>query len=209
MYTDLILVFGMTAMIAAIIPGPTMLMALTHGMNHGVRKTTASAMGNVSVTVLQAAVSITGLGTILVASEAVFQVVKWAGAAYLIYMGIMVLRSPEMSVDNKQNENGENSVSFKKLFMQGALVTAGNPKAIIFFTAVFPQFIREEGSYMAQSSILIGICAITAFISCMIYAAGGQKILKVLVNATFKKFFKRALGSTFIGAGIALALSRK
>ena len=78
-----ILLFSLTVFVASIIPGPSMLLALTHGMKYGVRKTMASAMGNVTVTLIQATVSIAGLGTILIASETAFQIIKWSGAAYL------------------------------------------------------------------------------------------------------------------------------
>ncbi len=207
MYIEQAIVFGITALIASIIPGPAMLMALTHGMNHGAARTTASALGNVSVTIFQAGLSLTGLGTVLVASETVFQVIKWGGVAYLIYVGISVLLSSELSF--KRDSNSEKTVSFKKLFGQGAMVTAGNPKAVIFFTAVFPQFIREDGSYLSQGLILISLCAFSAFISFMVYAIGGQKIVNVLSNGFFRKYFKKVLGLTFIGAGIGLALSKK
>ncbi len=83
-----LLLFSMTVFVASIIPGPSMLLALTHGMHYGAKRTIASAMGNVTVTIIQAAVSLAGLGTILIASETTFQLIKWAGAAYLIYMGI-------------------------------------------------------------------------------------------------------------------------
>ena len=86
---NFILLFSMTVFIASIIPGPSMLLALTHGMNFGVKRTIASALGNVTVTIIQASISIAGLGAVLVASESVFQVIKWAGAIYLIYMSLL------------------------------------------------------------------------------------------------------------------------
>ncbi len=99
---NFILLFSMTVFVTSIIPGPSMLLALTHGIQFGAKRTIASAMGNVTVTVIQASVSVAGLGTILIASETTFQLVKWAGAAYLIYMGISMLCSSKMSLSSSE-----------------------------------------------------------------------------------------------------------
>ena len=95
------------------------------------------------------------------------------------------------------------------MYLQSALVTAENPKAIVFFTAIFPQFINPNSAYLIQSCILIVICAFIAFISFMIYAIGGQNIVSLFSNAIIGKYVKRIIGCTFIGSGIGLAMSKK
>jgi len=97
MSVNFVLLYATTVFIASIIPGPSMLLALTHGMQFGARRSIASAMGNLSVTILQALISIAGLGTILIASEMAFQILKFVGAAYLVYIGISIFLSPTMS----------------------------------------------------------------------------------------------------------------
>ncbi len=206
---NFILLFSMTVFVASIIPGPSMLLALTHGMHYGAKRTIASAMGNVTVTLIQASVSIAGLGTILIASETTFQLIKWAGAAYLIYMGINMLCSSKMSLSPSELNHSNQWNSLRRMFLQAAFVTAGNPKAIVFFTAVFPQFIDPNAAYLSQSCILISICAFIAFNCFMIYAIGGQKIVSLFSKATVWKYIKRVIGGTFIGAGIGLATSNK
>ena len=206
---NFILLFTLTVFVASIIPGPSMLLALTHGMRYGIKRTIASAMGNVTVTVIQASVSIAGLGTILIASEATFQLIKWAGAAYLIYMGISMLCSSKMSLSPSELNHTNQRNSLKRMYMQAVFVTAGNPKAIVFFTAVFPQFIDPNTAYLSQFCILISICAFIAFNCFMIYAIGGQKIVSLFSEATIGKYIKKVIGSTFIGAGIGLAASNK
>jgi len=138
---EFLLMYTVTIFVASIIPGPSMLLALTHGMKYGAKRTIASALGNVSVTLLQAAISIAGLGAILLASEGLFSVIKWIGAAYLIYMGLCIWRSKNMTLAEGPSHDSSTKVPLRKLYRQSAFVTAGNPKAIIFFTAVFPQFI--------------------------------------------------------------------
>ncbi|QJB55499.1 LysE family translocator [Pseudodesulfovibrio sp. zrk46] len=204
-----VLLFSVTVFVASIIPGPSMLLALTHGMQYGARKTVASALGNVVVTLIQASISIAGLGTILVASEAVFHLVKWAGAAYLVYIGATLLLSSGALISEDETGQAGERVSSRKMFMQGALVTAGNPKAIVFFTAIFPQFINPEMAYMTQSSVLLGICAVIAFVCFMIYAVSGQKVISVFSKAKVGKYVKKVIGGTFIGAGIGLAASNR
>ena len=81
---EFLLVYSVTVFVASIVPGPSMLLALTPGMKSGAKRTIASALGNVSVTLIQAAISIAGLGAILLASEGLFNVIKWAN--YIVYL---------------------------------------------------------------------------------------------------------------------------
>jgi len=208
MSSNFILLYITTVFIASILPGPSMLLALTHGMQFGAKRTIASAMGNVTISLAQASISVAGLGTILIASETAFQVVKLAGAAYLVYMGIGILFSPKMSVVPENNSQPQNEVSLRKMYLQAAVVTAGNPKAIVFFTAIFPQFINPEAAYLPQLFMLLSIGGIVAFTCFMIYAIGGQKIVVLLANARIGKYINRVIGGTFVGAGIGLAVSK-
>ncbi len=99
--------------------------------------------------------------------------------------------------------------SLGKMYLQAALVTAGNPKAIIFFTAIFPQFIDPDSAYLYQSCILLGLCALIAFCCFMSYAISGQKAVSLFSKAAVGKSIKRIIGGTFIGTGIGLAVSHK
>lgn len=204
-----LLLYILTVFIASIIPGPSMLLALTHGMHYGARRTVASALGNVTVTLVQAFISIAGLGTILLASEFVFYTIKWAGAVYLIYIGISIWRSPKTAIMPSAPDGYKKWNSLKKMYLQAALVTAGNPKAIVFFTAVFPQFIDPNAAYMTQSCILLGTCAMIAFGCFMVYAISGQKIVSLFSRTSVVQCVNKAVGGTFIGAGIGLAMSNK
>ena len=206
---NLIMLFLFTVIIASIIPGPSMLLALTHGMRYGAKKTIASAMGNVSVTLVQASISLAGLGTILFSSEIIFQLIKWAGAVYLIYMGISMLRSSNMLLSPTPLNQSSKWYSLREMYMQSVFVTAGNPKAIIFFTAVFPQFINPDAPYLSQFFILVSTCILSAFCCFMIYAIGGQKIASLFSNTSVMKYIQKTIGGTFIGAGIGLAVSNR
>jgi homoserine/homoserine lactone efflux protein len=202
-------IYSVTVFVASIVPGPSMLLALTHGMKYGAKRTIASALGNVSITLLQAAISIAGLGAILLASEGLFDIIKWIGAAYLIYMGLSIWRSPNLAVSEKPGNHLSSKAPLRKMYIQAAFVTAGNPKAIVFFTAVFPQFIDPNAAFMPQFGMLMGTGGIIAFGCFMIYAIGGQKIVALFSKATIGKYINKIIGGTFIGAGIGLATSNR
>jgi len=209
MSLDLIMIFSLTVFVTSIIPGPSMLLALTHGMQYGAKKTVMSALGNVTATLIQALISVVGLGTLLMASETAFEVIKWLGAGYLVYMGVSMVRSSsEARVENEKGELIELS-SPLKMYFQSFLVTAGNPKAIIFFGAIFPQFIDSNMPIIPQSIILVSICALSAFCCFMAYGIGGQKASFLFSKSTVGVYVKRVVGSTFIGSGVALAFSGK
>ncbi|MFC1819915.1 LysE family translocator [Thermodesulfobacteriota bacterium] len=203
------IVYSITVFVASIVPGPSMLLALTHGMKYGAKRTIASALGNLSITLIQASISIAGLGAILLASEYLFNIVKWIGAAYLIYMGLSLWRTANISISLIPSSNPSQITTLRKMFLQAAFVTAGNPKAIVFFTAVFPQFIDPNAAYMPQFSIIMGTGGIIAFSCFMLYAAGGQKLMTLFSRTTVGKYINKMIGGTFIGAGIGLAASNK
>ena len=202
-----LLVFISTVFIASIIPGPSMLLALNHGMQYGFRRTVASAMGNVTVTLIQASVSIVGLGTILLASKRLFTVVKWAGALYLIILGLSFLLRKQSPPEVERSDEQKKQEPAGRLFLQGALVTASNPKAIVFFTAVFPQFISPESRFLHQSVVLLSLVCIIAFTCFMIYAMGGERVYAFFSNTKTARAIRRLMGITFIGSGIGLASS--
>ena len=206
MSMNFIFLYAITVFIASIIPGPSMLLALTHGIQFGARRTIASALGNLTVTIIQALISIAGLGTILITSEIAFHVFKYAGAAYLVYIGVRIFLLQGISISSNGNKS-RNNTSFGRLYSQAALVTAGNPKAIVFFTAVFPQFIDPSARYLPQSCMLLSVGSVIAFSCFMLYAISGQKIVFLFSKASIGKYINKVIGGSFIGVGIGLASS--
>ena len=201
------LLYITTIFIASIIPGPSMLLALTLGMRHGAQRTIIAALGNVSASLIQASISIAGLGAILLASESLFLAIKWLGAGYLIFIGLLIFKSKGSKLRSDQQNSSDSLTPLYKLFKQAFMVAAGNPKAIIFFSALFPQFINPEVAHGFQAIILLGTLAVIAFICFMVYAISGEKIVSFFTAEQFKKRINRIIGGTFIGAGIGLVLS--
>jgi len=203
------LIYATTIFIVSIVPGPSTLLALTHGIRYGAGKALFSGLGNVVGTILQAGVSIAGLGVLLTACEPLFLVVKYAGAAYLVWLGIMVWRAPAENLDIDTNVVVKASKPAHKLFFDAFMVTLGNPKAIVFFSALFPQFLGTDGVTVLKCTVLLTTMAVLAFVVWMIYAFGGEKIAGTFRRFSIGRFVNKVLGGTFIGAGIGLAMSRR
>ena len=197
-----------TAFLASIIPGPSMLLALSHGIRYGAKSTMATAAGNVAASLLQATAAIAGLGAILHLSETVFVWVKLFGAAYLIYVGVCTWRSarPKLQVSPATPQLRP---PLRSMFLQAFLVAVGNPKAIIFFTALFPQFINPNLDRGWQYVLLLGGLAPVAFVCFMLYAFGGEKIISLFSGQNLLPKINKLIGGAFVGTGIALALSRR
>ena len=196
--------------LATIIPGPSMLLALNHGANHGLVKTIYSGFGNLIGNLLMALISILGLGIILIASGTVFNIVKWIGVFYLVFIGLKMIFSP-ITPDIENTLEVKQKVSKKKsrLFFDGFFIAISNPKAIIFFTALFPQFINIENTSISEFLIVFTSLAIVAFGCYMLYGAIGLKINKLFHSVPFRKIFNRITGSLMIGIGLTIALSKK
>lgn len=224
---NFLIVYTLTVLVATITPGPSMLLALTHGVRYGVRRALASALGNTVASVLQALVAVAGLGVVLAASEDLFRVVRYAGAAYLVYVGICMLRAPAVplnataaaaggtdgeadagapGVPGAPASDADGGPGARKLFAQAFFVAAGNPKAIVFFTALFPQFLAP-GDTLARSALLVADLAVIAFLGMMLYAVAGSRIAALLATTRAARWYNRTVGVAFIGSGAGLALS--
>ncbi|MGB1238214.1 MAG: LysE family translocator [Pseudomonadales bacterium] len=201
-------VFIFTLFAVSIVPGPSMMLALTHGVRYGARQTLATAAGNTLASALQASVSALGLGVIIATSAALFAAIKVAGALYLIYLGYKMLRAARWEHLNAKT-HVQQRAPLGHLFKQGFLVAIGNPKAIVFFSALFPQFIDPALGGVGYYSAMVALTASSAFCCAMLYALGGQQIATVFTGSAFGRYFNKVSGGFFIGGGVALAMSQR
>ncbi|WP_321315120.1 LysE family translocator [Halarcobacter sp.] len=200
------IVYVFTVFVASIIPGPSMILALTHGIKHGSRLSLYTAFGNSIASMIQASIAITGLGIILTTSTTLFMIIKYIGALYLIYLGIKLFKTPFHIKENIQNKKKIKKI---KLFKEAFIVASSNPKALVFFTALFPQFINENQNSFLHYFLLVLILGIIAFACMMIYSISANSI-KVLFNKTsLTNYFGKIIGSLFVSFGIGLAFSRR
>ncbi len=210
MSLEFTLLYAVTVFVASITPGPSMMLALDHGIRYGARRTVVTALGNVTATLVQAGLSITGLSAILLNSEPVFNAIKYLGALYLIYIGIRTFfSSPSLDPTNAGQKDRMTEVRLGKLFVEALCVTAGNPKAILFFTALFPQFIGHRGQTAMEVFAALSILAAIAFFCFMVYAAFGERFVRLFEASPIKNLFNRLVGMTLVGMGITLATGRR
>jgi threonine/homoserine/homoserine lactone efflux protein len=191
--------FLLTVLVASITPGPSMLLALDHGVRHGPRRAVATALGNVAATALQAGVSLAGLGVLIVRSAAIFAALRYAGAAYLAWCGLRMIlaRDADPGAAPGRPRRG--------LFLQALLVTLGNPKAVVFFTALYPQFIGATLT-PGRAAFMLGATLIITFLCMMTYAAAGDRLRALLARRRARRAMNAAFGLSFIGLGVGLAL---
>jgi homoserine/homoserine lactone efflux protein len=194
------LAFIAASLVLTMTPGPSILLAVVHSMNYGASKTLFTALGDISANFIQMVFVAIGLGVVIATSELAFQLIKWFGVVTLIYMGVkMVLNKPK-SVEFSDHKN---DITRRKLFMNGFLVAAGNPKAIVFFTAFFPQFIDSQKPLMIQLAIMCPTMAALDFIWVMIYALSAQRFLGFMKSRP--RLLNRIGGSALLGASAFLA----
>ena len=188
-------------------PGPNMLLAMTHGIHHGLAPTARSTMlGLLAGLAMILGVSLGGLGAVLLASSMLFDVLKYVGAAYLIYLGVRTWRAADSRFDT---EGRPDAAGGWARFRIGVLVALSNPKAILFGVAFFPQFLDPSRPLAPQASILLlSFMAIETGWMC-VYAGGGASLAKWLKTGRRLRWFNRTAGGAFIGAGVLLGAFRR
>lgn len=187
-------------------PGSNMLLAMTHGIHHGLTRTFTTMIGLVLGVALLLLISLGGLGTLLLTSSFAFEIVKYVGAAYLVYLGIQTWRSADSRLSTEGKPDA--SSAWERLRI-GLFVALSNPKAILFGVAFFPQFIDRHQPIAPQAVILLLTVAIIELSWMTVYASGGAKLATWLRKGHRMRWFNRAAGSVFVTAGLLLGTFRR
>ena len=203
-----LLVFSLVALIAIITPGPTVLLALANGSRHGVRRALPGMLGAVlSDFVLVGAVAL-GLGALLAASEFWFSVVKWAGAAYLAWLGLRMLRSRGGSLSAPQGESGTGGYSARSVLLKSFLVAVTNPKGYLFCSALLPQFIDPAAAQAPQYIAIALVFALIDFLVMLAYAVAGSRAARLLRGQAVL-WLDRLCGGMLLALAGSLAFYRR
>ena len=181
-------------------PGPSHLLMMSNSMANGFRRSLATAAGDLTANVLQMLAAGIGLGAIILASENAFLAIKWLGVAYLIWMGIDKIRT-----SGKGDFSKAARTSIKALWSQGFVTSSANPKAIVFFAALFPQFISSKGAFWAQFVTLSATYIVLDGMFLTLYGSAAGWIEKRM-SVTARVWLDRLAGGFLIGAGILLSL---
>lgn len=206
------LYFAPVAVAIALTPGPNNFCGLNNGIRAGVGPAMVATLGRVAAFAIFLTVSAVGLGAMLLASEAAFTAVKWVGAAYLFWLGWRAWRSREFSGLSLDDESGNSSaapVPVRALIAQEFLLGITNPKAIILFAAIFPQFIDPSQPAARQFLVLGTIYLASEFVSTAVYATGGRQIRRFIRTSRGVVRLNKATGGFFMGAGGLLLASNR
>jgi homoserine/homoserine lactone efflux protein len=201
------LLFVVTEFFLCITPGPAVLLVVSHGMGFGARSSRWSMLGILAANSCYFGLSAMGLGAILLASATLFQVIKWVGVAYLIFLGLkMLLESDTLSLTTAEQPGSRSAVS---LFRQGFALQAGNPKAILFFAALLPQFIAP-GTEMIWQFVLLGASSvIIEALVLVIYGMLAEQGSKLFASKNVARIQNRVSGGFLIAAAVGLATTHR
>jgi homoserine/homoserine lactone efflux protein len=210
------LTYLVATIILSLTPGPGVFSSISSGLHHGVRLGAWNAIGMQAANLLYVAVVALGLGAILLASETLFEIVKWLGVAYLIYLGVITWRA-KMPGDGSQLDAGcdlspnedAHARTAREIFVRGFLVNITNPKGIIFFAAIFPQFIDVARPQLFQYAALGATTLVTDLVIMTGYIALAAKVFRAMREPGHLRWVNRGLGGIFVTAGLALAAWRK
>jgi threonine/homoserine/homoserine lactone efflux protein len=202
--------FVATVFVVSAIPGPNMLLVMTHGAQHGLHRASATMAGCLSALVLMLAVSAAGLGVFLEAWPAMFNALRMIGAAYLVYLGVKAWRAPadEAAAGTADELAAKPARSRFALFRNGFLVAGSNPKAILFAAALLPQFIDAAQPKLPQFGVLVATFAVIEVSWYLVYAGFGTHIGAKLKSRSVARMFNRLTGGVFVGFGAMMALVR-
>ncbi|MFT2096989.1 LysE family translocator [Marinomonas sp. 2405UD66-6] len=193
------------AIATILLPGPAVMLTLNNAIQRGLLKSLAGILGVSLAILLVATISATSLGVILASSAIAFNIIKIAGAAYLIYLGVKILRS---EVANNPIIKAKES-SLLRCFIEGFLVSISNPKAVIFFMSIFPQFIDVTQEYAPQFVLLAATFSVLVIVIHTIYAAFASFAKSKLSSKKGNALLNKISGGVFVSFGVGLAASSK
>jgi threonine/homoserine/homoserine lactone efflux protein len=205
MAIEIWLAFVAASAVLLLIPGPTILLVVSYALGQGWRAALPMAIGVALGDFTAMTLSMIGVGALLAASATAFTILKWVGAAYLVYLGIRLWRAGGTLAASP----AQDTASAAKMLGHAWLVTALNPKGITFFVAFLPQFLDPMGDVMLQLSIFCATFIAMAFANVFGYALAASRARKAFAGPRTMTIVNRTGACALIGAGIgSVALSR-
>ena len=199
------LLFCATEAVLCFIPGPAVLCVVSAALGRGAREGFNASLGILAANTMYFALSATGLGAVLLASRTVFVAIKWIGAAYLVYLGIRMIFARATAASFLETAAPRRA---RGSFWNGFVVQAANPKALIFFTALLPQFIDPDAAVAPQIGILAVSSVVIELGVLSIYVAACHNARRWVRGGRLERILERVGGGLLILAGARLAAMR-
>jgi homoserine/homoserine lactone efflux protein len=203
--------FASMELVMCLTPGPAVLYVISSGLRAGARRSMFSNFGILAANAVYFALSATGVGALLVANYNLFMAIKWIGAAYLIFIGARALFGKASIVESSSEPRSAASSQRTgwKLFRDGFILQASNPKAIVFFSALLPQFIDPHANIVTQVAILWITSNFIEFFVLLGYGMAAGRASALARNPRYATWTDRTAGGLLICAGAGLAALRK
>lgn len=206
MSIDLWLAFVAASAVLLAIPGPTVILVLSYALSQGRRVALASALGVALGDLVAMTASLLGLGALVLASAELFSLLKWAGAVYLVWLGLKLARArPEVPLGAEV----ASGLPARRIFTHAAAVTALNPKSIAFFIAFVPQFLTPSAPLLPQFGVLVATFVTLATLNALAYALLAARMRDRMRRPGVRLWLARAGGSALIGMGLLTATLRR
>jgi len=199
---DLLLLFFVTTFFVVLAPGPAAIAVTAEAASNGYKRSLFVILGIAVANVVFFILSAAGISAAIVASDLLFSMVKWVGILYLVYLGLGALFSKSspltIKLDNKASGN------LKTLFLRGFFIEFSNPKALLYFTALLPQFIDVEQAIVPQVMLFTVITIILDLFCYNLYSYIGRKALSLGSNPLLIKIINKAAGVMLVSAGLIM-----
>ncbi len=197
--------FAAASIALLLIPGPTVMLVLSYALTQGRRVALATALGVALGDFIAMTASLAGLGALVATSAEAFTVLKWVGAAYLLWLGIKILRSNPAGLTAEEVP----AVSARSIFWHACAVTALNPKSIAFFVAFVPLFLDPARPLLPQMAILVATFVTLALLNVIVYAMAADRLRSRIRRPSVLRWLNRAGGGTLIAMAAATAAMRR
>ena len=194
--------FVAATLVMLAIPGPTILLVIGQSLGAGRRHALPLVAGVALGDLTAMSLSLAGLGAVMAASALLFTAFKWAGAAYLVYLGVKLWRAPVTA-------GALPPVTGRRAMRDAYVVTALNPKSIAFFVAFVPQFVDAGAPFLPQALVLVATFVTLAACNALAYALLAGRLSGAVTRPGVRRAFNRLGGGALIGAGIATAAMRR
>ena len=202
------LLFCATETVLCFTPGPAVLLVVSSSLTAGARAGIRASLGILAANGVYFALSATSLGALLLASWNLFFLIKWVGAAYLMWLGLRMLFARANAFEPASDATPAARRSLRP-FTHGVMTQGANPKALVFFTALLPQFIHPESAVPLQVAILAVSSILIELVVLSIYVAVCYQARGLMHRPGFATSVNRAGGALLIGAGAGLATMRR
>ena len=203
------LTFFIATILLCFSPGPGALSSMSAGMKYGWKRGMWNCLGMQASIILNSTIIALGLGAILMASNTAFEVMKWCGALYLMWLGVQKFREAPVPFEEIAARTEFKDTTTKGIFLQGFFVSQTNPKGLIFLLAVLPQFVDPAQPVALQYFILTMTLVAVDIVAMGCYTAFAARVLTMLKDPDHIRWTNRVIGSLFVVAGGALAVFKK